>query len=81
MCCAVCVANGHCELQDLAIAVGMDHVRYEYLAPECAVDISASSASASITIAACFAPAACASATRSRACIPGMSPAAAPACA
>ena len=36
--CAVCVANGHCELQDLAIAVGMDHVRYEYLAPECAVD-------------------------------------------
>jgi bidirectional [NiFe] hydrogenase diaphorase subunit len=38
--CAVCVANGHCELQDLAIAVGMDHVRYEYLAPECAVDIS-----------------------------------------
>ena len=38
--CAVCVANGHCELQDLAIAVGMDHVRYEYLAPECAVDIT-----------------------------------------
>jgi bidirectional [NiFe] hydrogenase diaphorase subunit len=38
--CAVCVANGHCELQDLAIAVGMDHVRFEYLAPECAVDTS-----------------------------------------
>jgi bidirectional [NiFe] hydrogenase diaphorase subunit len=38
--CSVCVANGHCELQDLAIAVGMDHVRYEYLAPECAVDIT-----------------------------------------
>jgi len=38
--CAVCVANGHCELQDLAIAVGMDHVRYAYLAPECAVDIT-----------------------------------------
>jgi bidirectional [NiFe] hydrogenase diaphorase subunit len=38
--CSVCVANGHCELQDLAVAVGMDHVRYEYLAPQCAVDIS-----------------------------------------
>jgi bidirectional [NiFe] hydrogenase diaphorase subunit len=38
--CSVCVANGHCELQDLAIAVGMDHVRYEYLSPERAVDIS-----------------------------------------
>jgi bidirectional [NiFe] hydrogenase diaphorase subunit len=38
--CAVCVANGHCELQDLAAAVGMDHVRYDYLAPSCAVDIS-----------------------------------------
>ncbi|HWQ15975.1 MAG TPA: bidirectional hydrogenase complex protein HoxU [Roseiflexaceae bacterium] len=38
--CAVCVANGHCELQDLAVAVGMDHVRYEYLYPACAVDIS-----------------------------------------
>jgi bidirectional [NiFe] hydrogenase diaphorase subunit len=38
--CSVCVANGHCELQDLAVAVGMDHVRYEYLAPACAVDIS-----------------------------------------
>jgi bidirectional [NiFe] hydrogenase diaphorase subunit len=38
--CAVCVANGHCELQDLAVAVGMDHVRYEYLAPSCGVDIS-----------------------------------------
>ena len=38
--CSVCVANGHCELQDLAVAVGMDHVRYDYLAPACAVDIS-----------------------------------------
>jgi bidirectional [NiFe] hydrogenase diaphorase subunit len=38
--CAVCVANGHCELQDLAVAVGMDHVRFPYLAPSCAVDIS-----------------------------------------
>jgi bidirectional [NiFe] hydrogenase diaphorase subunit len=38
--CSVCVANGNCELQDLAIAVGMDHVRYEYLFPERTVDIS-----------------------------------------
>ena len=38
--CSVCVANGHCELQNLAIEVGMDHVRYEYLFPERAVDIS-----------------------------------------
>ncbi len=38
--CAVCVANGHCELQNLAVAVGMDHVRYDYLAPSCDVDVS-----------------------------------------
>jgi bidirectional [NiFe] hydrogenase diaphorase subunit len=38
--CAVCVASGHCELQSLAAAVGMTHVRYEYLAPRCEVDIS-----------------------------------------
>jgi bidirectional [NiFe] hydrogenase diaphorase subunit len=38
--CSVCVANGNCELQDLAIAVGMDHVRYDYLSPVCNVDIS-----------------------------------------
>ncbi|MGQ9772006.1 bidirectional hydrogenase complex protein HoxU [Chloroflexus sp.] len=38
--CAVCVANGNCELQRLAAMVGMDHVRYEYLSPACSVDIS-----------------------------------------
>jgi bidirectional [NiFe] hydrogenase diaphorase subunit len=38
--CAVCVANGHCELQDLAVAVGMEHVRYDYLFPSCDVDIT-----------------------------------------
>jgi bidirectional [NiFe] hydrogenase diaphorase subunit len=38
--CAVCVANGHCELQDEAIATGMDHVRYDYLYPNERVDIS-----------------------------------------
>ena len=34
--CSVCVANGHCELQDLAVAVGMDHVRFEYQFPKLA---------------------------------------------
>jgi bidirectional [NiFe] hydrogenase diaphorase subunit len=38
--CSVCVANGHCELQDLAIAVGMDHVRFEYQFPKLPVDVS-----------------------------------------
>jgi bidirectional [NiFe] hydrogenase diaphorase subunit len=28
--CSVCVSNGHCELQDMAINLGMDHVRYDY---------------------------------------------------
>jgi len=38
--CAVCVANGNCELQDAAVAVGMDHVRFEYAHPSLAVDLS-----------------------------------------
>jgi bidirectional [NiFe] hydrogenase diaphorase subunit len=38
--CAVCVASGNCELQNLALQVGMTHVRYDYLNPVCAVDIS-----------------------------------------
>jgi len=38
--CSVCVANRHCELQDKAVQVGMDHVRYEYLNPACSVDLS-----------------------------------------
>ncbi len=36
--CAVCVANGHCELQTLAYANGMDHVRYDYCYPKWNVD-------------------------------------------
>jgi bidirectional [NiFe] hydrogenase diaphorase subunit len=36
--CAVCVSNGHCELQTLACAHGMDHVRYEYRFPKWDVD-------------------------------------------
>ncbi len=36
--CAVCVANGHCELQDMAVMAGMDHVRYDQQAPNRAID-------------------------------------------
>lgn len=38
--CAVCVANGNCELQDLGYKVGMDHPRYPYLFTECELDAS-----------------------------------------
>jgi bidirectional [NiFe] hydrogenase diaphorase subunit len=36
--CAVCVANGHCELQTLAYSLGMEHVRYDYTFPKWNVD-------------------------------------------
>jgi bidirectional [NiFe] hydrogenase diaphorase subunit len=38
--CAVCVANGHCELQDLAVEMGMDHVSLAYQFPKRTVDLS-----------------------------------------
>ena len=38
--CAVCVSNGHCELQDLALATGLEYVRVPYLYP--AKDLDAS---------------------------------------
>jgi bidirectional [NiFe] hydrogenase diaphorase subunit len=38
--CAVCVSNGNCELQNLAIAMGMDHVRLEYQFPDRKMDLS-----------------------------------------
>ena len=38
--CAVCVANGNCELQNMGITVGMDYVRYDYLFPRLGVDLS-----------------------------------------
>lgn len=38
--CSVCVANGRCELQDAAVALGVDHVRLEYQSPDREVDIS-----------------------------------------
>jgi bidirectional [NiFe] hydrogenase diaphorase subunit len=36
--CSVCVANGNCELQALAMELGVDHVRYEYCFPKWEVD-------------------------------------------
>jgi bidirectional [NiFe] hydrogenase diaphorase subunit len=36
--CAICVSNNHCELQALACAHGMDHVRYDYCFPKWPVD-------------------------------------------
>ena len=38
--CAVCVANGNCELQAVALEVGMDHVRFEYQCPQTELDAS-----------------------------------------
>jgi bidirectional [NiFe] hydrogenase diaphorase subunit len=38
--CSVCVANSNCELQDMAIAVGMDHSRFLYRFPDRKVDVS-----------------------------------------
>ena len=36
--CAVCVSNGNCELQDVAVNTGMDHVRFDYQSPVREVD-------------------------------------------
>jgi len=38
--CAVCVSNGHCDLQALATSLGMDHVRVPYRDPLLSVDAS-----------------------------------------
>ena len=38
--CAVCVVNGACELQDAAVAVGMDHNRFAHQYPQRHVDAS-----------------------------------------
>jgi bidirectional [NiFe] hydrogenase diaphorase subunit len=38
--CSVCVANGNCELQDVAIEVGMDHSRFTYRFPDRPIDLS-----------------------------------------
>jgi bidirectional [NiFe] hydrogenase diaphorase subunit len=36
--CAVCVTNGHCELQAMAQRLGVDHIRYGYLNPRLRLD-------------------------------------------
>lgn len=38
--CAVCVSNGHCDLQAMAQRLGVDHVRYQYRNPRLPVDAS-----------------------------------------
>jgi bidirectional [NiFe] hydrogenase diaphorase subunit len=38
--CSVCVANGGCELQDLAAELRVDHVRFPYQHPDRDVDLS-----------------------------------------
>lgn len=38
--CAFCVSSGHCELQDLATELGMDHVTFPYRFPALPVDAS-----------------------------------------
>ena len=38
--CSVCVANGACELQDLAAKLGIDHVRLRYQFPNFSADTS-----------------------------------------
>ncbi len=38
--CAICVSNNHCELQALAMRLGVTHVRYPYSFPKLAVDAS-----------------------------------------
>ncbi len=38
--CAICVSNGHCELQAMASKLGVTHVRYPYTYPRLPVDAS-----------------------------------------
>jgi len=36
--CAVCVSNGHCDLQKMSQRLGVTHIRYPYLNPKFSVD-------------------------------------------
>lgn len=38
--CSVCVSNGHCELQDMAVKLGVSHVTVAYRYPKMQVDSS-----------------------------------------
>ena len=65
--CAVCVANGHCELQDMAYSLGITSVRFAYNFPKLPVDMSVIRVSCSTTTAASCARAACGCARKSKA--------------
>ena len=69
--CSVCVSNGHCDLQDMAVELGVTHIRVPYLYPRMPIDAS-HPFSPWTTTAAFSARAACASATRSKGRTPGM---------
>jgi NADH dehydrogenase/NADH:ubiquinone oxidoreductase 75 kD subunit (chain G) len=75
--CAVCVANNHCDLQNLAKDQGMMHVRFP-ISTQTPPWMLLTRCLCSITTAASYARAACGSATRSRVLTRGMSWAAAP---
>jgi len=38
--CSVCVSNGHCELQDMAVSLGLDHISMPYRYPKVGMDAS-----------------------------------------
>lgn len=38
--CSICVQNNNCELQNVAVEVGMDHTRFDYRFPDRGVDLS-----------------------------------------
>jgi bidirectional [NiFe] hydrogenase diaphorase subunit len=38
--CAVCVSNGHCDLQSMAQRLGVDHIRFAYRNPRLPIDAS-----------------------------------------
>lgn len=38
--CSVCVVNGHCELQGMAVALGIDHINLPYMNPKRGMDAS-----------------------------------------
>lgn len=38
--CSVCVSNGHCDLQDMAVELGVSHVNVPYLYPQLSIDAS-----------------------------------------
>jgi len=38
--CSVCVTNGHCDLQNMALKLGMTHVHFPYQYPRLPVDAS-----------------------------------------